>query len=223
MASTAGIVLGQTVTGLGGLGIAGDPVVTAINGNTITLSSVQTLTSGAALVFSTNVTTGANLTDTGSASAISLGTSASTGVSTYTGLISGLTTVVINGASGRAQSLTGYNTYTGATILSGASILRVTNLANGGVASGIGASSNAAANLVFNGGTLQYNGGTATVFQATSTPSVSTDPGSSRWPATASSTLSGTVGNDFLTASAQDNAALIFSQHRARWPSPPAR
>ncbi|MCV5919395.1 hypothetical protein OFN60_38800, partial [Escherichia coli] len=79
------------------------------------------------------------------------------------------------GTSARVQSLTGYNTYTGATIISGGATLRVTNLANGGVASAIGASSNAAANLVFNNGILQYNGGTTGIYQATSTPSVTID------------------------------------------------
>ena len=55
----------------------------------------------------------------------------------------------------------GVNTYSGATILSGGT-LSVGTLANGGSASDIGAAANSAANLVFNGGTLQYTGGGAT-------------------------------------------------------------
>lgn len=50
------------------------------------------------------------------------------------------------------------NNYTGATIVSGGT-LSVNTLANGGVASGIGMSSNASSKLVLGGGTLQYTGG----------------------------------------------------------------
>jgi len=58
----------------------------------------------------------------------------------------------------------GFNTYTGATIISGGT-LSVGTLANGGAASDIGSAGNSAANLVLNGGTLQLN---ATVGGATS-------------------------------------------------------
>ncbi len=54
-------------------------------------------------------------------------------------------------------TLTGPNTYTGATTVN-AGVLSTNLLTNGGSASGVGASSNAAANLVLNGGTLQYTG-----------------------------------------------------------------
>lgn len=61
------------------------------------------------------------------------------------------------------QTLSGCsNDYTGKTTISGGSALAVDCIANGGVASGIGASSNASANLVFNNGTLGYSGGTVT-------------------------------------------------------------
>ena len=53
----------------------------------------------------------------------------------------------------------GANSYTGSTILSGGT-LSVGSIANGLISSGIGASSNAAANLVLNGGTLKYTGAT---------------------------------------------------------------
>lgn len=211
VASAAGLAVGQTVTEIAGEpGIGGYPVITAINGTAITLSAPVTIANGLTVAFSSNVTSGANITNSGAASAISLGTTSTTGVSVYTGLISGPTTLIVSGTSARVQSLTGYNTYTGATIISGGATLRVTNLANGGVASAIGASSNAAANLVFNNGILQYNGGTTGIYQATSTPSVTIDR---LFTIAGAATIdsSGTVGNNFLTASAQDNAALVFN------------
>lgn len=55
----------------------------------------------------------------------------------------------------------GVNTYSGATTLSGGTV-SVGALANGGAASDIGAASSAAANLVFDSGTLQYTGAAAT-------------------------------------------------------------
>ena len=53
--------------------------------------------------------------------------------------------------------MSGDNTYTGVTAIP-VGDLWVRKLANGGLASGIGASSEAAANLVFDGGKLQYSG-----------------------------------------------------------------
>ncbi|MBB5035635.1 autotransporter-associated beta strand repeat-containing protein [Prosthecobacter vanneervenii] len=61
-------------------------------------------------------------------------------------------------AGGGIWVLSGANTYTGVTTVSGTAVLKVSSLANGGVASSIGASSNAASNLVLNGGTLTYTG-----------------------------------------------------------------
>ena len=55
-------------------------------------------------------------------------------------------------------NLTGANTYTGVTTLTNGT-LTVDNIGNGGVvSSNIGSASNAATNLVFDGGTLQYTG-----------------------------------------------------------------
>jgi len=56
----------------------------------------------------------------------------------------------------------GANTYTGATTLSGGTV-SVGVLANGGSASDIGQAASAAANLVLDGGTLQYSGAAATI------------------------------------------------------------
>ena len=62
-------------------------------------------------------------------------------------------------------TLTGLNTYTGATYIGSSTggVLEISNIANGGQASGIGASSNAASNLVLaanNQGVLRYIGST---------------------------------------------------------------
>ncbi|TPJ75080.1 autotransporter-associated beta strand repeat-containing protein, partial [Mesorhizobium sp. B2-7-1] len=74
-------------------------------------------------------------------------------------------TIVDNGGGGTGftkagtglVTLSGSNTYSGATIVSGGT-LSVNTIANGGSASAIGASSNASSNLVLEGSTLRYTG-----------------------------------------------------------------
>jgi fibronectin-binding autotransporter adhesin len=56
----------------------------------------------------------------------------------------------------------GANTNLGVTTLKGGTLI-VSTLANGGVASDLGAASSAGTNLVLNGGTLQYTGGAASI------------------------------------------------------------
>ncbi|NYF34042.1 autotransporter-associated beta strand repeat-containing protein [Sphingopyxis sp. JAI108] len=63
------------------------------------------------------------------------------------------------GGAGRV-TLSGTNSYTGATTLTDG-VLQISSVGNGGVVSGIGASSADSSNLVLEGGTLQYTGGTA--------------------------------------------------------------
>jgi autotransporter-associated beta strand protein len=75
-------------------------------------------------------------------------------------LISGTGSFTVVGPSPAQATLTlsnAANTYTGATTINQAT-LSVAKLANGGSASSIGQSANAAANLVLQGGTLQYTG-----------------------------------------------------------------
>ena len=77
----------------------------------------------------------------------------------YSGAISGTGSVTKTGVG--TQTLSGANTYTGATVI-GAGVLSVATIGNGGVASGnLGSATSAATNLVFDGGTLQYTGATA--------------------------------------------------------------
>ncbi|MEW4467667.1 autotransporter-associated beta strand repeat-containing protein [Parasphingorhabdus sp. JC815] len=69
-------------------------------------------------------------------------------------------TSFVKGGSGRTV-LSGTNSYSGVTNLTNG-VLSVSNIGDGGISSGIGASSAASANLILEGGTLQYTGATAT-------------------------------------------------------------
>ncbi|HOF18509.1 MAG TPA: autotransporter-associated beta strand repeat-containing protein, partial [Phycisphaerae bacterium] len=84
------------------------------------------------------------------------------------------------------------NTYTGPTTISGG-ILSTNLLANGGVASGIGMSSNDAANLVLNGGTLQYTGPAVTIDRNFSLPQGSSSGGTLDASGTGALTITGNV------------------------------
>jgi fibronectin-binding autotransporter adhesin len=149
---------------------------------TITTGTIDN-TSGANITTSTNnnaQTWNGDFTFTGGTNhdlnlgtgAVSLGTVAGT-TRTVTVSASNLTVggVISNGTNGTTPTinltkagngtltLNSANTYTGATTIN-AGILSTNNLANGGVASGIGQSSaTTSSNLTLNGGTLQYTGG----------------------------------------------------------------
>ncbi|MEI7504280.1 MAG: autotransporter-associated beta strand repeat-containing protein, partial [Paludibacter sp.] len=77
-----------------------------------------------------------------------------------TGSIDGTATVTKNGTG--KLTLSTLNKYTGKTIVNGGTI-EVATMANGGVASGIGAATNVPANIVLNGGKLSYTGATTTI------------------------------------------------------------
>ncbi len=81
---------------------------------------------------------------------------------TFSGtIIDGTETFAVTKVGSGTQSFSGANGYSGVTTIS-AGTLSVTSLANGGQASGIGQSSNAATNLLIaNGATLAYSGGNA--------------------------------------------------------------
>ncbi len=135
-----------------------------------------------------------------------------TGTGVFSGEIKnngGVLNLTKAGASSSVQYLTGDNSYTGVTTLTSGT-LRVFKLADGGFSSGIGASSNAASNLVFNGGALQYTGSDGSVARATQTPSVSTDRLFTITQNGGVIDSSGTFGGSILGANA-NNATLIFS------------
>lgn len=81
------------------------------------------------------------------------------GTLTLTGVIGGEATTVNKGNSGTLV-LNGQNTYTGATVLHGG-VIEFNSIANGGVASAIGASLEFPANWVMDGGTYRYTGASA--------------------------------------------------------------
>ena len=78
------------------------------------------------------------------------------------GSIGGSGGLVKQGTASLTITNAGGNTYTGATVLQGGSVI-VRNLANGGASSAIGAASSNPTNLVFAGGTLSYQGTPTTI------------------------------------------------------------
>jgi fibronectin-binding autotransporter adhesin len=77
---------------------------------------------------------------------------------TLGGALSLTSTDAMGTASSGTISLNSANTYNGPTLISNGITLNVSLLANGGTNSAIGSSSNAASNLVLDGGTLHYGG-----------------------------------------------------------------
>jgi len=120
-----------------------------VNGGTLDMKTFSdtvgavTLTTGS-IAGTTGVLTGTsyNLNGNGSASAILAGTGA-----------------VVKSGAGTTTTLSGNNTFTGITTISSGT-LSVGTIGNGTAASNLGNATNTAANLVLNGGTLQYTGAT---------------------------------------------------------------
>ena len=160
-----------------------------------------------------NVDTTAFLDYTGptasSSKALVLDASGGTIVVPFAGVSLTLTGVISEtGGTGRALSvyvpssaslvLTAANSYTGATAVNSGGALSIPTIANGGVASPLGASSNAPANLRLGGGvqggdgTLRYTG-----------PTASTDRGATMNSATAKSTIDVSTAGTTLTMSGQ--------------------
>ena len=131
---------------------------------------------GAAVTYTGTVTLGIDTTNASIVNVISgnqgisgTGTVTSrfhdTAVQTYSGVIANPAgvTLGLNKLGLNTLALTGANSYTGVTTVTGGGVLQASNLQNAGVNSSIGAFAAAgAAGLVLNGGTLQYTGGTTT-------------------------------------------------------------
>ena len=135
---------------------------------TVTIADGQTLGVDGAIIIAPSVLannqtiTGGNLTGLSGAGGV-LGV-----LHNGTGTFTIASTIVDNGgATGFTKggqgtvSLTGANSYTGATTLSNGRLI-VNSIGAGGAASAIGASGAASSNLVLQGGVLQYTGGTST-------------------------------------------------------------
>jgi autotransporter-associated beta strand protein len=105
-----------------------------------------------------NGLTGAGIVTSGVSGAITLTIGNNNATSSFGGLIqNGSGTMSIAKAGSGTLTLSGTNTYTGVTTISGGTLSAAT-WALGGASSNFGAATNAAGNLVFNGGTLQFTG-----------------------------------------------------------------
>src|SRR5262249_7150647 len=107
-------------------------------------------------------TTTANLVATVNPTSVTFNNSSLTYTLVGSGKISGTTGLSKQGTAEAQVLNTGGNNFTGVTTVSGGT-LTVTNLANGGSPSAIGASSANPTNLVLNGGTLNYAGPGVTI------------------------------------------------------------
>ncbi|MBL0182567.1 MAG: autotransporter-associated beta strand repeat-containing protein [Chitinophagaceae bacterium] len=168
---------GLTKTGAGTLQLSaanGYTGTTTVSAGTLLYGINNALSSGAVTVNGGTFDI-ATFTDAVGTVTLTSGTIAGTsGVLTGTSyaMQSGSVTAILGGAgialtktTSGTVTMSGINTYTGITTIS-AGILSVGTIGNGGVAGNLGAATNAAANLVLGGGTLQYTGVTASTNRA---------------------------------------------------------
>jgi autotransporter-associated beta strand protein len=158
--------VGQNVTISGGsqLTLAGNTInltpnlgILIDNANSFTLTINADLKINAALALTNNsgnlFTIGGALDTNGKATTFN-----GSGNTTVTGIISGGGD--LTKAGGGTLTFSGVNTYNGVTTISGG-ILSVATIGNGGVAGNLGKATSNAGNIVFDGGSLQYTGATA--------------------------------------------------------------
>ncbi|MBO9697028.1 MAG: autotransporter-associated beta strand repeat-containing protein [Sphingopyxis sp.] len=140
---------------------------TAAANSTVTVGGANTLGVDGTIIVASSINNGSQLITggsvTGSAGGGAFGVLHNgTGTGTFTiasNIVDNGGTSFIKGGVGRV-SLTGTNSYTGGTTISGGTLM-INSVANGGDDSAIGASSADSANLVLEGGTLQYTGASA--------------------------------------------------------------
>jgi|GEM_PF-2209320 len=183
--------------------------ISGISASSETVGSITGAAGSAIVLGSKNLTIGGVLANT-----------------TYAGVISGVGGSLTKYSPG-TLTLSASNTYTGNTTISGGT-LAVSVMANGGANSNIGASSNAAANLVLtNNGTLRYTGGTvstdrgftlsgnASIDASGAGPINFTNTGATAFGTTNQTrtlTLTGTnAGNNTLAATLADNGTGAVS------------
>lgn len=124
------------------------------------------------------------------------------GGGTWNGVFSGAGLNITKG--GAAATWSGVSTYTGVTTIGGTGLVTVDTLADGGVNSGIGASSNAASNLVFTGSTagIDYRGSIIDNALTLGSRSASTDR---------LFTLAAAATGAILSSTASNNNAIVWS------------
>ncbi len=158
----ANTAFGNTVSGnvqLGGLKYtaAANSTVTVGAGNTLGVDG--TILVASSIINASQTITGGSITGAaggGTLGVLHNGTGTGTFTIASTIVDNGGATSFAKGGTGKV-ALTGANSYTGGTTLSGGT-LAIDSVANGGLASSIGASSAASANLVIENGTLEYTG-----------------------------------------------------------------
>jgi len=151
---------GGTTISSGVLSIAGTGSLPGWN-----TSGSYSVANGAALAVGDGVPDASIVTIVGTSnflSGASLGFDTSAGNRAYAAVIGDTSVGKLGLVKIGANTLTllNNNTYTGVTTISAGNI-SVATIGNGGVAGNLGKATNAAGNLVFNGGTLQYTGATA--------------------------------------------------------------
>jgi len=162
---------GLTKVGAGTLTLSGTNLytgTTTVSAGTLAYGVSNALSTGGVTVNGGTLALGTFSDSVGAVSLVSGSITGSTGVLTGTSydMQSGSVSAILGGTGALTKStagtvtLSGTNTYTGVTTIN-AGTLSVGTIGNGGIAGNLGQATNAAANLVLGGGSLQYTGATA--------------------------------------------------------------